>query len=101
MTAALLDALKRMQVIREGLVVRNLDGTAKTDTPSGAGDRADLATGWLGRKRIDETMLYAPGKPIGTDASSRCSEPAFDLAVRGNHMASGVDESRRKRFNYN
>ena len=31
MTETLLLALRRMEVIREGLVVRNLDGTAKTD----------------------------------------------------------------------
>src|SRR5262249_28680561 len=31
MTSTLHEALKRMSVIREGLVVRNLDGTAKTD----------------------------------------------------------------------
>ncbi len=77
-----------MSVIREGLVVRNFDGSAKTD------DQADKAMGricrrarlprrsfhtlrhtfgthaalfgvnpwrlqaWLGHKRIDETMLY-------------------------------------------
>jgi integrase len=88
MTTRLHDALKRMGVIREGLVVRNLDGSAKTD------DQADKAIGricrraglpvrlfhtlrhsfgthaalfgvnpwrlqaWLGHKRIDETMLY-------------------------------------------
>ena len=88
MTTRLHDALKRMSVIREGLVVRNLDGSAKTD------DQADKAMGqicrraslpvrlfhtlrhtfgthaalfgvnpwrlqaWLGHKRIDETMLY-------------------------------------------
>ena len=37
MTTRLHDALKRMSVIREGLVVRNLDGSAKTD------DQADKA----------------------------------------------------------
>ncbi len=88
MTATLHEALKRMSVRREGLVVRNLDGTAKSD------DQADKAMGricrraglpvrlfhtmrhafgthaalfgvnpwrlqaWLGHKRIDETMLY-------------------------------------------
>ncbi len=88
MTTRLHEALKRMSVIREGLVVRNLDGKAKTD------DQADKAMGricrraglpvrlfhtlrhsfgthaalfgvnpwrlqaWLGHKRIDETMLY-------------------------------------------
>ena len=88
MTSTLHEALKRMSVIREGLVVRNLDGSAKSD------DQADKAMGricrraglpvflfhrlrhtfgthaalfgvnpwrlqaWLGHKRIDETMLY-------------------------------------------
>ena len=88
MTSTLHEALKRMSVIREGLVVRNLDGSAKTD------DQADKAIqricrravlpvrmfhtlrhtfgthaalfgvnpwrlqAWLGHKRIDETMLY-------------------------------------------
>ncbi len=88
MTSTLHDALKRMSVLREGLVVRNADGSAKTD------DQADKAIGricrraglpvrlfhtlrhtfgthaalfgvnpwrlqaWLGHKRIDETMLY-------------------------------------------
>jgi integrase len=32
MTTTLYEALKRMSVIREGFVIRNLDGTAKTDT---------------------------------------------------------------------
>ena len=88
MTSTMYDALKRMSVIREGLVVRNLDGSRKTD------DQADKAIqricrraglpvrlfhtlrhtfgthaalfgvnpwrlqAWLGHKRIDETMLY-------------------------------------------
>lgn len=37
MTAVLHDALKRMSVIRDGFVVRNLDGSAKSD------DQADVA----------------------------------------------------------
>jgi hypothetical protein len=88
MTSTMHDALKRMSVIREGFVVRNLDGSHKTD------DQADKAIqricrkaglpvrhwhtlrhafgthaalfgvtpwrlqAWLGHKRIDETMLY-------------------------------------------
>jgi integrase len=88
MTTALHEALKRMSVVREGLVIRNLDGTAKTD------DQADKAItricrraglpvhlfhtlrhsfathaalfgvnpwrlqAWLGHKRIEETMRY-------------------------------------------
>jgi len=88
MTSALYDALKRMETIREGYVVRNLDGTPK---PDGEADHAIAricrkaglpvrywhtlrhAFGthaalfgvnpwrlqtWLGHKRIDETMLY-------------------------------------------
>ncbi len=47
MTEALFEALRRMPTIREGLVVRNLDGT----------DPWRLQT-WMGHKRIDETMLY-------------------------------------------
>ena len=88
MTSALYDALRRMQTIRDGYVVRNLDGTPK---PDGETDhaiaricrRAGLPIRywhtlrhtfgthaalfgvnpwrlqtWLGHKRIDETMLY-------------------------------------------
>ncbi|MEO8701817.1 MAG: hypothetical protein ABI867_17365 [Kofleriaceae bacterium] len=49
MTDALFDALKRMATIREGLVVRNHDETAKGD---------GRLQSWMGHKRIDETMLY-------------------------------------------
>lgn len=88
MTSTLYEALKRMSVVRDGLVVRNLDGSAKND------GQADMAIArvcrraglpvrlfhtlrhtfgthaalfgvnpwrlqaWLGHKRIDETMLY-------------------------------------------
>jgi hypothetical protein len=31
MTSTLEQALRRLEVVREGFVVRNLDGTAKTD----------------------------------------------------------------------
>jgi integrase len=31
MTSTLVAALKRLDVVRDGLVIRNLDGTAKTD----------------------------------------------------------------------
>ena len=88
MTATLYEALKRMTVVRSGLVVRNLDGTAKTDTQAVRaiericrkaglperlwhtlrhtfGTHAALfgvnpwrLQAWLGHKRIDETMLY-------------------------------------------
>lgn len=88
MTSTLYDALKRMETIREGFVVRNLDGTAKTDGQADAAilricRRAGLPArlwhtlrhsfgthaalfgvnpwrlqAWMGHKRIDETMLY-------------------------------------------
>ena len=38
MTSTMHDALKRMSVIREGFVVRNLDGTHKTDDQADKGD---------------------------------------------------------------
>jgi integrase len=88
MTTTLHDALKRMSVVREGFVVRNLDGFAKTDSEARRAiericRRAGLPVRqwhtlrhtfgthaalfgvnpwrlqtWLGHKRIDETMLY-------------------------------------------
>jgi integrase len=44
MTATLYQALKRMSVIREGFVVRNLDGSQKTDS------EASCAIEWICRK---------------------------------------------------
>jgi integrase len=88
MTSMLYEALKRMSTIREGYVVRNLDGTAKKDGDTdhaiaricrraglpvrywhvlrhGFGTHAAMfgvnpwrLQTWLGHKRIDETMLY-------------------------------------------
>jgi integrase len=88
MTATLYDALKRMQTIREGLVLRRLDGSPKTDNDADTAirricRRAGLPVryfhvlrhcfgthaalfgvnpwrlqAWLGHKRIDETMIY-------------------------------------------
>ncbi len=88
MTTALFEALKRMSVIREGFVVRNLDGTQKSDGEAAHAlsricRRAGLPVRywhtlrhsfgthaalfgvnpwrlqtWMGHKRIDETMLY-------------------------------------------
>jgi integrase len=88
MTSTLEQALRRLEVVREGFVVRNLDGTAKRDgeTCHAMGRicrRAGLPVrywhtlrhtfgthaalfgvnpwrlqAWLGHKRIDETMLY-------------------------------------------
>lgn len=88
MTTALYDALKQMETIREGYVVRNVDGTRKPDGETdhaiaricrkaglpvrywhtlrhSFGTHAALfgvnpwrLQTWLGHKRIDETMLY-------------------------------------------
>jgi len=88
MTDALYPALKRLETIREGFVVRNLDGSQKTDGQADAamirvcrraglpregfhrlrhsyGTHAALfgvnpwrLQAWMGHKRIDETMLY-------------------------------------------
>ncbi len=88
MTGTLYAALKQLEVIREGFVVRNLDGSQKTDGEADAAmrricRRAGLPVhgfhrlrhsfgthaalfgvnpwrlqAWMGHKRIDETMLY-------------------------------------------
>ena len=88
MTGTLLAALKRLETVREGFVVRNLDGSQKTDGQADAailricrragfppqgfhrlrhsfGTHAALfgvnpwrLQAWMGHKRIDETMLY-------------------------------------------
>jgi integrase len=88
MTPTLEQALRRLEVVREGLVVRSLDGKAKTDRQaSQAMERICRKAGlpqrgwhhlrhsfgthaalfgvnpwrlqaWMGHKRIDETMLY-------------------------------------------
>jgi len=88
MTSALEHALRRLDVVREGYVVRNLNGSAKTDGQANAvilricrraglpekrwhtarhtfGTHAALfgvnpwrLQSWMGHKRIDETMLY-------------------------------------------
>lgn len=88
MTTALLAALKGLDTIRTGFVIRNLDGSQKTDGQAddaikricrraglpwrgwhtlrhGFGTHAALfgvnpwrLQGWMGHKRIDETMLY-------------------------------------------
>ncbi|TMQ23032.1 MAG: site-specific integrase [Deltaproteobacteria bacterium] len=88
MTTTLHEALKRMSVVREGFVVRNADGSQKTDGEAnwwmaricrkaglpvrywhtlrhGYGTHAALfgvnpwrLQSWMGHKRIEETMLY-------------------------------------------
>jgi integrase len=88
MTSALEQALRKLEVVREGFVVRNLDGSAKSDGQANAailricrraglpekrwhtlrhtfGTHAALfgvnpwrLQSWMGHKRIDETMIY-------------------------------------------
>ncbi len=88
MTSTLEQALRRLEVVREGFVVRNLDGSAKSDGQANAailricrraglpmkrwhtlrhafGTHAALfgvnpwrLQSWMGHKRIDETMIY-------------------------------------------
>src|SRR5215471_18304755 len=88
MTGTLHDAFKRMSIVREGFVVRNADGSQKSDGEANwwmaricrragldvrywhtlrhsFGTHAALfgvnpwrLQSWLGHKRIDETMLY-------------------------------------------
>jgi integrase len=88
MTATLSSALRALQMVRRGLAIRNLDGSAKTDGQADAaiyricrhaglpergwhtlrhcfGTHAALfgvnpwtLMTWMGHKRIDETMLY-------------------------------------------
>ena len=88
MTSTLELALRRLEVVREGYVVRNVDGSAKTDGQANAvilricrraglpekrwhtlrhsfGTHAALfgvnpwrLQSWMGHKRIDETMIY-------------------------------------------
>jgi integrase len=88
MTTTLEQALRRLEVVREGFVVRNLDGSQKTDGQANAvilricrraglplkrwhtlrhtfGTHAALfgvnpwrLQSWMGHKRIDETMIY-------------------------------------------
>ncbi|HEU4726552.1 MAG TPA: site-specific integrase [Kofleriaceae bacterium] len=88
MTSTLEHALRRLEVVREGFVVRNLDGSQKSDGQANAailricrraglplkrwhtlrhtfGTHAALfgvnpwrLQAWMGHKRIDETMIY-------------------------------------------
>lgn len=109
MTATLYEALKRMSVIRDGFVVRNLDGTAKTDKQAvwalaricrlaglperqwhtlrhSYGTHAALfgvnpwrLQTWLGHKRIDETMLYVH---VAEAHAREWPEPVQEAACR-------------------
>jgi len=108
MTSTLYDALKRMSVIREGLVVRNMDGSAKRDGQSdwvlaricrraslpvrywhilrhSFGTHAALfgvnpwrLQTWMGHKRIDETMLYVH---VAEAHARELPEPVRDAAL--------------------
>ena len=109
MTATLYEALKRMSVIRDGFVVRNLDGTEKTDKQAvwalaricrlaglpvrqwhtlrhSYGTHAALfgvnpwrLQTWLGHKRIDETMLYVH---VAEAHAREWPEPVHEAARR-------------------
>jgi len=109
MTTTLHDALKRMSVIRDGHVVRNLDGTAKSDMQAVRaiericrraglperlwhtlrhtfGTHAALfgvnpwrLQAWLGHKRIDETMLYVH---VAESHAREWPEPVQEAASR-------------------
>ena len=111
MTSTVYAALKELAVVREGLVVRNLDGSPK---PDGETDHAiaricrraglpvhywhtlrhSFATHaalagvnpwhlmkWLGHKRIDETMLYVD---VATNHGREMPEPIRE-AGKGDH----------------
>jgi len=109
MTATLEAALRRMATIREGLVVRNVDGEAKTDGQADAaikrvcrraglpgrgwhtlrhtfGTHAALfgvnpwrLQSWMGHKRIDETMLYVH---VAEAHARALPPPVRDAAMR-------------------
>ncbi|MFH0900180.1 MAG: tyrosine-type recombinase/integrase [Pseudomonadota bacterium] len=116
MTETLFAALKSLTVVRTGLVIRNLDGTAKTDGQADAAIGRICATAelpwrgwhtlrhsfgahcalfgvnpwrlqaWLGHKRIDETMLYVHV------ASNHVRELPPEIALAG---AGELDPDRR------
>lgn len=66
MTMRLHDALKRMSVIREGWVVRNLDGSAKTD------DQADKAIQRICRRAgLPARLFHTCATP--SEPTPRCS----------------------------
>lgn len=65
MTSWLPDALKRMSVIREGLVVRNLDASAKTD------DQADKAIQRICRRAgLPARLFHTLRHTFGTHAAA-------------------------------
>jgi integrase len=89
MTLRLHDALKRMSVIRDGLVIRNLDGSAKTD------DQADKAIGRICRRaglpvRLFHTLRHTFGthsalfrrEPVAAAGVARAQAHRRDHALR-------------------
>jgi integrase len=91
MTATLHEALKRMSVIRDGLVVRNLDGSAKSD------DQADKAMGRICRRaglpvRLFHTMRHT----FGTHAALFGVNP-WRLQAWLGHKRIGRDDAVRAR----
>jgi integrase len=134
MTGTLYQALKSMSVIREGFVVRNLDGSQKTDSEASCGiericRKAGLPVqywhrlrhsfgthaalfgvnpwrlqGWMGHKRIEETMLYVhvadnhrreiPESILAAGAGARDPDDRIVrmLSARGSHVAASTRE---------
>ena len=87
MTSTLYEALKRMSVIREGLVVRNIDGSAKTD------DQADKAMGRICRRaglpvRLFHTLQLRDARrvircePVAVTSVARTQADRRDDALR-------------------
>ncbi len=139
MTKTLEAALRRLSVVREGFVVRNFDGSAKTDGEATAAilricRRAGLPVrrwhtlrhtlgthaalfgvnpwrlqGWMGHKRIDETMLYVHVAqnhrrdipPAISDAAAGEQDPDQRilkmLGARGSHVAAAEPAGARTR----
>jgi hypothetical protein len=66
MTSTLYDALKRMSTIREGFVVRNLDGSQKSDGE---------ANWWIARicRRAGLPIRYWHTYATATEPTPRCS----------------------------
>ena len=79
MTATLHEALKRMSVIRDGLVVRNLDGSAKSD------DQADKAIGRICRRAGLPVRLFHTAM-----LSARSAESSSETAQKPMRRGKGV-----------
>jgi integrase len=122
MTSTLEVALKRLEVVREGFVVRNLDGSQKTDGQANAvihrlcrraglplkrwhtlrhtfGTHAALfgvnpwrLQSWMGHKRIDETMIY-----VHVAENRRREIPEAVLAAVAGRAGSGPPDPQNAR----